>query len=228
MPHLPTEMSEWLKGTVFGVLLLGAVGSISAYVFIEVAKYLGKRLLISIVARAKATGKWVLASNLRPFARSFALAAKYTTAEDTPRLVVWATTSAVSFWTTLALFTASLVTTVAIAIHFRLSSPVLLAFMIGVSGLIAIFLLRAFADLLALYIVMFNRDIEEINEHLKDDDTVIFSSAFMVAIDYAFAQLAKATRSNQKERSTPAATDTTVDTISGSSEGKDAKPESDA
>ncbi|HEY2091304.1 MAG TPA: hypothetical protein VGJ81_05415 [Thermoanaerobaculia bacterium] len=184
-------MAVWLKGTVPGIILLGALGSIVAYFLLQIASWLGRRLALWIVGRARAAGKQVLLFNLRPFARTLAIMLKYAGEKNQPKLVVWAMSILVAFWSEWTLFAGSLIATVVIGMYFGASRPVLLATIAGTTILLGVFLLRSVAELLAVYMVMFRRDVDQLNEALKSDSSVIFFSTFAVILDEAIAQLSK-------------------------------------
>ena len=159
-------MTEWLKTTVPGIILLGAVGSIVALFILKALGWIARRLALTAAER-------FFFFALRPMMTAYLLASRYARSNDLKRLIALSVMVTGGFFLSTGL---SVVLIVAVIFYFTTVGPILTpaAFVLVTStGLILIMWVRDGAALAGIFRTLLERDYKEAKLAFKDKDLAL-------------------------------------------------------
>jgi len=159
-------MSAWLKSTIPGIIVLGAIGSILAYYILRLASAIGKRIVKPMLES-------VIFSNVRPFSEAALLTLGFANTNRWAQMVCYATFVFVEFAANFILFGLSLIATIVVLVHFGIDPPGLPITLVAITGFLLILLVRSFAALAGVYTVLFFRDRSAAMAALRDRRAVL-------------------------------------------------------
>jgi hypothetical protein len=150
------EVELWLKTTIPGIIVLGAVGSIVAYYVIKIASAVARRIFRVALER-------LIVFNFKPFTMSAILVNRFASTNRPTHLVIYALGALIALNAWVVILLLCLVALVVVAVQFGTSAPGLLATLIGGTSLSAIMLLRQLMSAAGVASLLFYKDMQETN-----------------------------------------------------------------
>jgi len=155
------HISEWLKTTIPGIVILGAFGSIIAVLILKIVSALGKRLFQAALDR-------LFFSYFRPFSYSALLCYRYVAEGRWADLVIYAVAE-FAFLTGASLFFGlSFVATIVVAILLGVQSPGLLLTLVVITGVALTVFIRSMMSIAGLWAVRYQHEHRELKNLLSD------------------------------------------------------------
>lgn len=167
------QIEVWLRSTIPGLIVLGAVGSIVGYLALKALSKLFRKLGFAALDR-------FMAFNFRPFTSSAILCHRFANTGRGDHLVVYAVGSLVALNAWFVIFATCLIATVVVAVHIGVSAPGLLGTLFAATGLAGIILVRQGMSAAGIAAVLFYRDIKEVTAAMKDSKFVFSATARMM------------------------------------------------
>ena len=164
MPAWPI-VSEWLKTTIPGIVILGMFGSIVAYYVLKLFAFIGRKVFKPMVDR-------VLLSGVRPFSEGILMTMGFASSGRWAQLVSYVVFVMTTFVGNFVLFALSLIATIVVILHFGIDPPTLPITLVAITGLLFISFVRSFALMGGMFTVLFLQDRNAATRVLKDSETV--------------------------------------------------------
>lgn len=164
MPEWPV-VSEWLRTTIPGIVLLGMLGSIVAYYVLKLFAVIGRRVFKPLMDR-------VLLSGVRPFSEGILMSMGFASSGRWAQLVSYVVFVMTTFVGNFVLFSLSLIATIIVIVHLGIDPPALPITLVTITGLLFIMFIRSFATMAGMFTVLFLQDRNAAANVLKDRETV--------------------------------------------------------
>lgn len=168
-----SAVTDWLKNTILGTILLGALGSVLALFILKVMRWVAQKLGLFALKR-------FLIFQVRPFVQAGLLASRYAKSGDNHRLTMLFTFVVVSFAITCLLFIVFLFATIVDLAALGAHPRGLAVLLVTITGLLLVFLVRDIFALAGVSAFVFHSDFKEITKLTKNRDFVVAAFEHLV------------------------------------------------
>jgi hypothetical protein len=207
-------VATWLKSTVPGIIVLGAIGSIAAVAILRICGFILKRAWNAALPR-------LIVVNVRPFATGALHMHRFLATGRPVQGIVYAVGAIVGlniWFVLLALFIVGLL----VVVRAQTESLVSVAFLSGAAGYSVLMMVRSFLNVAGIASILFYRDMREVSQILKDPDMVmafteVIGNEIQAAKDAADAAVAEAAKAKTAAVQSPPSSPSSAAPAAGTS-----------